>query len=148
MLIDHFGDTICFTYPKDCRKSQMFYLTGIKCADVAEKLHSTDRIKVFKVCAQRWRDECCMFEFHLEGTYNSAENCSISFETYTTSHPHWWEGFSNILFPHRTKSVNNQRKCDTIFQIIHYIIHNGKKHNPFHAGLADCFMMTPERSWW
>ena len=35
--------------------------------------------------------------------------------------------------------MNIQRKCDTIFQIIHYVIHNGKKHNPFHTGLAELF---------
>ena len=35
--------------------------------------------------------------------------------------------------------MNNQRKCDTIFHIIHYVIHNGKKHNPFHVGLAELF---------
>ena len=32
-----------------------------------------------------------------------------------------------------------QRKCDNIFQIIHYVINNGKKHNPFHVGLAELF---------
>ena len=84
-------------------------------------------------------DECCKFEFRLEGTYNSAEDCNISYETYTASHLQSWERFFEILFPHRTKSVNIQRKCDTIFQIIHYVIYNGKKHNPFHVGLAELF---------
>ena len=35
--------------------------------------------------------------------------------------------------------MNHQRKCDTIFHIIHYVIHNGKKHNLFHVGLAELF---------
>ena len=57
----------------------MFYSTDIKCTDVAEKLRSTDTIKV---CVERLRDECYKFKFHLEGTYNSAEDCNISYETY------------------------------------------------------------------
>ena len=126
MLIDHFGDTICFTYPKDCRK--MFYSTDIKCTDVAEKLRSTNPIKI---CEERLRDECYKFRFHLERTYNSAEDCNVRYGTYTASRPQSWKRFFNILFPHRTKSVNIQLKYDIIFQIIHYVIHNGKKHNPF-----------------
>ena len=113
----------------------MLYSTDIKCTDVAE-LRSTDTIKV---CAERLRGECYKFEFHLEGTYNSKEDCNVSYETYTASHPQSWEKFFNILFPHQTKSVNIQRKCDTIFQIIHYVIHNGKKQIPFHVGLDELF---------
>ena len=52
MLMDNSGDTICFAYPKDCQKLQIFYSTDIKCTDVAEKLRSTDPIKV---CAERVR---------------------------------------------------------------------------------------------
>ena len=115
----------------------MFYSADIKCTYVAEKLRSTDPIKG---CAEQLRGQCYKFEFHLEGTCNSAEGCNISFENYTASRPQSWERFLNIFFPHRTKSVNIQRKCDTIFQIIHYIIHNEKKkNNPFHVGLAELF---------
>ena len=136
MLIDHFDDTTCFTYPKDHWKSQMFYSTDMKCLDAAEKLFLTDTIKV---CAERLRDECYKFEFHLKGTYNSAEDCNISYETYTANCPQSWERFFNVLFLHWTKSVNIQVKCDTKFQIIHYVIHNRKKHNLFHEGLAQLF---------
>ena len=136
MLIDRFGYTICFTYPKDRQKSQIFYSTDIKCTDVAEKLRSTDTIKL---CVERLRDECYKFKFHLEGTYNSAEDCNISYKTYTASRSQSWERIFNILFLYRTKSVNIQRKCDTIIQIIHYVIHSWKKHNSFHVGLAKLF---------
>ena len=90
----------------------MFYSTNIKYTDVAEKLRSTETIKV---CQEWLRDECYKFKFTLERTYNLAEDCNISYETYTASHPQSWETFSNILSPHRTKSVNIQRKCDTLF---------------------------------
>ena len=136
MLIDHFGDTLCFTYPKDRQKSQMFYSTHIKCTDGAKRLSSTDTIKV---CVERLHHKCYKFEFHLKGTHNPAEDCNISYETYTTSRPQSWERFFNILFLHRTKSVNIQCKYDTIFQIIHYVVHNWKKHNLFLVGLAELF---------
>ena len=91
------------------------------------------------VCAERLCDECYKFEFYLERTCNLSEDCNINYETYTASCPQPWESFFNILFPHRTKSVNIQCKCDTIFQIIHYVIHNEKNHNLFHVGLAELF---------
>ena len=111
MLIDHFGDTICLTYLKDRQKLQMFYLTDMKCIDVAEKLRSEDTIRV---CAELLRDEYYKFKFHLEGTYNSAGDCNISYETYTASRLQSCERFFNILFLHWTKSVKIQRKCDYI----------------------------------
>ena len=136
MLIDHFGDTICLTYLKDCQKVQMVYLTDMKCIDVAEKLLSEDTIRV---CAELLRDEYYKFKFHLEGTYNSAEDCNLSYETYTASRLQSCERFFNILFLHWTKSVNIQRKCDTIFQIIQYVIQNEKKHHSFYVGLDELF---------
>ena len=65
----------------------MFYSTDIKYTDVAEKLRSTNPIKV---CAERLRDECYKFEFHFERTCNSAEDCNISYETYAASRPQSW----------------------------------------------------------
>ena len=35
--------------------------------------------------------------------------------------------------------MNIQHKCHTIFHIIHYVTHNGKKHSPFHVGLGELF---------
>ena len=112
----------------------MLFSTDIKSADVAETLRSTD---IIKTCAEQLRDECRMFEFDLEGTFNSAEDMHISYAKYVESRPQLWEKFFNIMFPYRTKSLHIQRKCDTLFQIIHYILHNGRKHNPFHVSLAE-----------
>ena len=64
--------------------------------DVAEKLRSEDTIKV---CAEQLRDEYYKFKFHLEGTYNSAEDCNISYGAYTASRLQSCERFFNILFP-------------------------------------------------
>ena len=37
LLIDHYGKNICFTYPKDRKKSQMFFSTALRQVDVVVK---------------------------------------------------------------------------------------------------------------
>ena len=60
MLIAHFGEEICFTYPRDKSKPQMFYSTNICPADLVETLRHTDPIKI---CAEKLRKECEEFDF-------------------------------------------------------------------------------------
>ena len=38
MLLAHFGEDICFTYPKGKRKSQLFFSTKIPSADLVKTL--------------------------------------------------------------------------------------------------------------
>ena len=133
MLIDHYGDTICFSYPRDRTKSQMFYSTNITREEVAERLRSTDTIKV---CADQLCDDLKRYEFELEETYNLAEDCHLSYLKFVMNRPQSWVKFFNTLFPYRTQSYPIQRKCDTIFQIFHYVMHQGQKHNPIHVSVA------------
>ena len=128
MRIDHFGDRICFTYPKDKRKSQMFSSADIKSADVAETLRTTDAIKI---CAEQLREDCKIFDFELAGSFNSAEDVDISYTKYIGNRPQLWERFFNIMFPYRPKSTKG------VFQMIHYILHNDQKQTPFHISLAE-----------
>ena len=37
LFIDHYGKNICFTYPKDRKKSQMFFSTALRQVDVVVK---------------------------------------------------------------------------------------------------------------
>ena len=46
-----------------------------------------------------------------------------------------WEMFFNNLFPQRSRSENIIRKCDTIFQIVFNLVHNGRKNVPLHIGI-------------
>ena len=55
MLIDYYGDEICFTYPKDAKKSQMFFSTRVKSEDIAETLRRNDFIQK---CGEYLREEC------------------------------------------------------------------------------------------
>ena len=45
MLIAHFGEDICFTYPKEKRKSQLFFSTKIASAHLVETLRLNDPVK-------------------------------------------------------------------------------------------------------
>ena len=62
----------------------MFFSTDIKSADVAETLRSTN---INETCSEQLGDECRMFEFDLEGTFNTAEGMNISYAKYVESRP-------------------------------------------------------------
>ena len=40
------------------------------------------------------------------------------------------------MFPQRSRSENIIRKCDTIFQIVFNLVHNGRKNVPLHIGIS------------
>ena len=44
--------------------------------------------------------------------------------------------FLTNLFPQRSRSENIIRKCDTIFQIVFNLVHNGRKNVPLHIGIS------------
>ena len=52
MLIAHFGEEICFIYPRDKSKPQMFYSTNICPANLVETIRQTNPIKI---CAEKLR---------------------------------------------------------------------------------------------
>ena len=60
MLIDQFADGICFTYPKDRKRSKVFH------THIAEILRSNDPVQI---CAEKLRNECEQFDFLLEGSF-------------------------------------------------------------------------------
>ena len=55
LLIEFYGEDICFTYPKDKSKPQMFFSSSIRQADIVETLRDKNPIVE---CAQKLRDEC------------------------------------------------------------------------------------------
>ena len=71
MLINQFGEEICFTHPRDRTKSQMFFSTKICPADVIETLRVSDPVKI---CAAKLRKECEDFDFLLENSYGDADD--------------------------------------------------------------------------
>ena len=73
MLINHFEEEICFTYPRDKQKSQIS--SKITSTDVVEMLRSTDVVKVF---SEKLKKECEEFSFGLSDTYLDAHDIKLS----------------------------------------------------------------------
>ena len=64
MLIGSYGDKICFTYPKDAKKSQMFFSTRVKPEDIAETLRRNDFIQK---CGEYLREQYQHLDFAING---------------------------------------------------------------------------------
>ena len=101
LLISHFGENICFTYPNDKTKSQMFFSANICPVEVVETVRSTNLIKL---CAEKLKKECKNYDFDLNNTLYDASDIKISMQNFTNNHPMSWELFFNTLFDYRDKS--------------------------------------------
>ena len=77
LLIEHFGDLICFTYPKQKNKSQMFFSADTISTDLAE----TCKVMPSQNPCQK------VVNFNLEGSFNSAEDININYSEYTNNRP-------------------------------------------------------------
>ena len=106
MLIKRFADTICFTYPRNRRQSQMFFSAEIAPSDVVETLRSTDAVKV---CAAELRKECENDDFGLDSSYCDAADLQISMDMHRKNRSSW-KNFFSVLFPYRRKSENIERE--------------------------------------
>ena len=130
LLIQQFGEDICFTYPRDQSISQGFFLRTIGTSDVVETIRNSNPIKE---CAEVLKEECRGYDFGLDESFCNASDLKNSNER---DRPKYWVQFLNILFPNRHESKSIKRKCDTIFQSVYYLIHNGKKKTPMHVSIA------------
>ena len=126
-------------YPRNMRNSQVFFSANIRSRDIVETLRSNDPVKI---CAEKLRKECTEFDFLLDSSFCHAEDVKNSFENYKNSHFESWEKFFNTFCPFRTRSLNIQRKTDSIFQIIFNLIHNGRRKTPMHVALAEAIHET------
>ena len=134
MLIDRFGEDICFTYPKDRKKPQMFFSSQVSSEDVVETLRANE---ITKLCAEALRKECEDFNYNLEESYKTANDLRIAQENFDKQRPPTWEKFFNAMFPYRKSSPNITKKCDLIFQVVYNLVHNGRKRTPFHVAIAE-----------
>ena len=132
LLIEFYGEEICFTYPKDKSKPQMFFSSSIRQADIVETLHFKNSIAE---CAQKLRDECKNYSFNLDDSNCNARDTANSLNQYKLEKPPMWEMFFNNLFPQRSRYENLIRKCDT-FQIVFNLVHNCRKKVPLNVSIS------------
>lgn len=126
-IINHFGDEVCFSYPRDKKKSIMFFSNVVKTSDVVSTIQFTDSIKL---CAQTLKLECQTYSFG-DSTSKSAEVLDESFQKYKQDDElNSWKIFFKEMFPFIEKSDHIKRKCDSIFQIFYNLINNSTKVSP------------------
>ena len=77
ILIDHFGEDLVFTYPRDKKKSQMFYLARVQIEDVIETICAKDWIEM---CPKKLRSEWQKFYFGLDKSFRYASNLQYGIE--------------------------------------------------------------------
>ena len=114
----------------------MFFSTAICPADVVESLRSNDTTNQIKSCAVKLHDECKSFEFNFDSSYCDAKDLRITTNSLNENRWEIWTMFFKNLFQQTRMSSSLKRKCDVIFQIIYYIIHNGRKKTPIHTSIA------------
>ena len=96
MLISEFGQDICFSYPRDKQKSQMFFSSNVSPKDLVETLRSTD---IIKACADKLKKECEEFNFGL----SDGSDIDLSLKEYDENRPESWTLFFDALFSNRKK---------------------------------------------
>lgn len=97
-------------------------------------MESQDAIKL---CAQVLKRECEEYSFELERTNKSAKELEECLEKFESEQLSAWNEFFKELFPRRQESTQNQRKCNTIFQMIYNLLHNSNKVSPQSVIIAE-----------
>ena len=69
--IDHFGEDLAFTYPKDKKKFQMFYLSRVQIDDVIEPIRAKEPIEM---CVKKLKSECQEFYFGLNKSFRDSSD--------------------------------------------------------------------------
>ena len=141
ILINHFGDSLVFIYPKDQRKSQIFYSSKVHTEDIIETMRISDPIDL---CAKKLKSECQTFDFGLNDSFRYASDLEIGIEKLhsTSKDLKSWNRFVGQFFPTRPKSEAITCNCDMLFQIFFNIIHGGQVKTPLHTAIAECIHDT------
>ena len=134
ILIDHFGEDLAFTYPRDKKKSQMFYLSRVQIEDAIETICAKGPVEM---CAKKLRSECQEFYFGLDKSFRYASDLQYGMKKLESTHSlQHWNSFFDITFPTSRSSVDIKRKCEVVFQIVYNLIHNGQPKTPLHTVIS------------
>ena len=111
-IVERFGDEVCFSYPRDKRKSALFFANSIETSEIVNTLHSQDFIKL---CAQTLKSECQDYSFEIDGSNKSACNLAAGLDKFKAARLCAWDSFFKEMFPFRVQSEQIQRKCESIY---------------------------------
>ena len=85
---------------------------------------------------KKFCDESYNANFNLDGSFDTAEHIKFTYEQYNNKRADLWESFFNCMFPHQVNSEHLKCKTNTIFQSLHYTIHNVCRRTPFHVSIS------------
>ena len=134
LLIQHFGEEICFLYPKDRTKSQMVFSNKLQTTGLIENLRATDPIIT---AAKLLREETKQYDFLPDDSFSASSDLIASHEIYQNRQPEIWKKFFDALLPNRKNYDGLQWKFDTTYQIVHATV--TKKKTPL-----DVFVAHPQ----
>ena len=118
-----YGDTVCFTYPSNKRISQMVFSTKSSPEALVESL----RMSPVHQVATELEQELKEYSFGLQKSICEPQDLELSMERFNMNPPPKWTKFC-YMFKGKTTS---QLKIDVVFQILYYILTNGKELTPF-----------------
>lgn len=140
LLIDHFGENISFTYPTNRSKSQLVFSTKTSVKQTVKTIWASNPLLEV---VDKLANEIKNYDFQLEDKYCDAHDLESSLSQFDNSRPQFWDTFFKSLMPSSSMlPENTKKKCDTLFQIIYYIFHNGLKKTPLHVCTAQAIHET------
>ena len=122
-------ETLSVTYPSNKRKSQMVLGTNSSPEALVESLRVSPVQQVVTELAQELK-ECC---FGLKMSFCDPQDLQLSMDIFQKNPPPRWTEFCSYMFKGKTTS---QLRIDVVFQILHYILTDGKEPTPFHVMVA------------
>ena len=78
--MNYFGEGICFTYPNDKKKSQMFFCRNVHGGEIAESFCSITDDNVIIARTKILREECNSYSFEIDNNYCDANDVNVSFD--------------------------------------------------------------------
>lgn len=134
LLIEHYGENILFSYPKDKSKSATVFKINIPLEDVVEQVRVSNQESVNSFL-DSLRDEVKSYKFNLTGYVCDEANLKHELETF--DFPKKWNIFFNKIFrPRHQLSNQTRRKLMSVFMDIYHIVNNGGL-TPKHIALSE-----------
>lgn len=129
LIIELYGGAVCFTYPSNKRISQMVLATNSSPGALVESL----RVSPLQQVATELEHELKQYSFGLKKSLCEPRDLQLSMDAFTMNQPPKWAEFCSYVFKGKKTS---QLKKDVVFQIMHYILSDGKEPTPFHVAVA------------
>ena len=129
LIIELYGDNVCFTYPGKKRASQMVLSTNSSPEVLVESL----RVSPVRQVATELAQELKEYSFGLQKRFCEPQDLQLSNDIFIKNRPQRWQEFFSYMFKGKT---TYHLKTDLVFQILHNILTEGKEPTPFHVMVA------------